>query len=152
MSQYATAAQFYSLGLRQDGVPSGADVNLALQACSGMVDSAAAASGRFTAPFTVWTADITLNVCKLAAYEILSTEGFNPDTNSLDRTVLERWKQASQWLEMLRAGKLALPGVTDSSNPSEDVTAGVAEPVVDSTDPRGWGFGSVESVDDYDAW
>lgn len=135
MSQYATAAQFYSLGLRQDAVPAGADVDLALQACSGMVDSAAAASGRYSPPFTTWTADMTLNVCKLAAYELLSTEGFNPDTNRQDRNVLTRWQQAKAWLAELKSGALLLPGAVDTPVES-GAPAVVAEAWSD--DLEGW--------------
>jgi phage gp36-like protein len=136
MSQYATAVQFYSLGLRQDAVPSGADVNLALQACSGMVDSAAAASGRFNPPFTTWTEAMTLNVCKLAAYEILSTEGFNPDTNRQDRNVLTRWQQAMSWLKELKAGEAFLSGAVDTPAEGSALPALSAEAFSD--DLQGW--------------
>lgn len=134
MSQYATAAQFYSLGLRQDAVPTGADVDTVLQACSGMVDGAAAASGRYTPPFTTWSMEITLVVCKLAAYELLSVEGFNPDGNNHDRTVLERWRQAQAWLKALENGR-PVTGVVDTA-PGTVAPTMMAEAFSD--DLQGW--------------
>lgn len=145
MSQYATLAQFYAMGLRQDAVPSGADVTGVLVAVSSLIDSAAQEGG-YTPPFTTWTGSMTLNACKLAAYEVLSTDGFNPDQSSHDKNVLARWEQALEWLKRLAKGEEPLVGAVDSSTSS--ASSGLETFAVETQDPRGWDFGLVTAEDE----
>jgi phage gp36-like protein len=89
-------------------------------------------AARFDLPITSWGGDLTQAVCKIAAYEILSVRGFNPDGD--DKNVRDRYDDAMKWLADVAAGRITPIGLVDSTPDTEDL--GGAEVVTVAS--RGW--------------
>jgi phage gp36-like protein len=128
---YATRTNLQNLGLPATaltGVPTDAQ-DEALAAASAVADSNL--RSRFTLPISSWGHDLTSAICHIAAWTILSSRGFNPDSKN-DSAVRMRHDDAIRWLERVADGK-ATPTLIDS-NP-----VGVLRgPRVASKTPRGW--------------
>lgn len=132
---YATRthlAQFAIRAAALTGIATG-DQDAALEAASDLADSYLRA--RFTLPLSSWQDDLRRAVCNVAAYDLLSARGYNPDAGA-DSNVRQRYEDAVRWLEGVAAGRVT-PAVTDSgSSGSSGSGAGVAR--VFTSDPRGW--------------
>ncbi len=121
MAAYATAADFAALGLPAKataGMPS-ADIAAALEAASRVVDSYI--GSRYDLPLATFDASVTMAVCKIAAYELLSRRGFAAGVGDAEQ-VKERYDQAIAWCRDVARG-LALPApntTTDQSKPPVD--------------------------------
>ncbi len=111
MSQYATSADLYALGLPQAALPSGADPTAALVAASGDADGYLAL--RFKLPLVAWGDDIRRRVCHLAAYDLLTSRGTRPG-DALE-LIVKRYDDAIAWLREVSMGRVQPSGVTDSS-------------------------------------
>lgn len=74
---------------------------------------------RFTLPLTAWGSEITQAAAIIAAFNLVSTEGFKPNENPEDSIVLIRYEKTLAWLKMVGQG-LATPDVTGTPTP-EDV-------------------------------
>lgn len=133
MPSYASLAEFYQLGLKQEVVSTipGADVEAAQFAARAVCDSRLAQ--RYTLPLVSYDADLKLAECKIAAWEVMCSQvGFNP-TAPENETHLQRYEQALQWLDMVAEYKLT-PTIVDSS--SSEATQ--PTPQAFSDEPRGW--------------
>lgn len=134
---YATRTQLGQFGIRAAalaGIPTG-DQDAALEAASDLADSYL--RSRFTLPLTVWQDDLRRAVCSIAAYDLLSSRGYNPDAGA-DTNVRQRYEDAIRWLERVAAGQVT-PDVTDSGSGGDEgngSAAGAAR--VFSSEPRGW--------------
>lgn len=140
---YATTAQLAQLGIRAEAMEDilAATQQAVLDACTARVDDALEEGGLYTPPLTTWPMSVTLCVCKLAQYELIGCEGYNPDTGT-EKVLLDRYLQAEECLKRLREGG-ALSGVVDSSTSAEDTDG----PAMASDTMRDWSTGS-ESTDD----
>jgi phage gp36-like protein len=121
MAAYATAADFASLGLptKATASVSAGDIDAALEAASRVVDSYI--GSRYDLPLITYDKSVTMAVCKIAAFELLSRRGFA--AGATDATTLElRYNQALQWCRDVARG-LALPApksTTDATKPPVD--------------------------------
>ena len=134
---YATRTHLGQFGIRAaalTGIPTG-DQDAALEAASDHADSYL--RSRFTLPLSVWQDDLRRAVCNIAAYDLLSARGFNPDAGA-DSNVRQRYEDAIRWLERVSTGQVT-PEVTDSSSGSSSGSGSAAGPArVFSSEPRGW--------------
>lgn len=134
---YATITDLTRLGINSDALaPISTDSKTdMLVACSALVDDAIATGGRYSPPLTTYPWSITLNVCKLAQFELISVDGYMPDDD--DQVMIrKRWEDANAWLEKLANGA-AISGAVDATPDEED-----NEVTVVSETARGWNYGS----------
>lgn len=99
MARYASRADLYTHGLAAAamGSVSTAQQDAVLESVCGEADSKMAA--RFPTPLTGQIdPTITMNVCKIAAFEILRIRGFNPQ-NGADMVIREAAKEARAWFD-----------------------------------------------------
>lgn len=134
---YATRTQLGQFGIRAAALAgiNNDDQDAALEAASDLADSYL--RSRFTLPLTAWQDDLRRVVCNIAAYDMLSSRGYNPDAGA-DSNVRQRYEDAIRWLEGVASGRVT-PSVTDSGSSGSSGSgsaAGVAR--VFSSDPRGW--------------
>ena len=113
MSSYATPSDLTTYGL-----PAAAVASLGSQAIQAAIDAASTLAdgylrAKFTLPVTVVSADLKATVCRIAAYDLLSTRGYNPETGS-DPNIRDRYQDAIRWLEGVAKGNIT-PALTDSS-------------------------------------
>ncbi len=97
MPVYATRQDLFAYGLNELSVQNINPVTLdaQLSAASAWADSKLA--GRYNLPLLAWDASITMNVCYIAAWNILSkSRGFNPD-NPGDVAVRQSYDDAIAW-------------------------------------------------------
>lgn len=132
MSRYAVPSDLAALGLpvaATDGTDPAA-LQAALDAASDRADSYL--RSRFTLPLTTVTNDLKSAVCSIAAFRILTTRGFNPESGS-DTALKLLFDDAIKWLTMVGDGRIT-PAFTDSSGDPDAPTA----PLVISNCRRGW--------------
>lgn len=89
-------------------------------------------AGRYTLPIVGWGIDLSQACAKIAAYELLSVRGLNPDGD--DKNVRDRYDDAMKWLSDAAAGRISPVGLIDST--PEEVDDGGAEIV--TLPARGW--------------
>lgn len=89
-------------------------------------------AGRYDLPIVAWGIDLSMAVAKIAAYELLSVRGFNPDGE--DTNVRKRCEDAMRWLADVASGKISPVGLVDST-PDEQDTGGIE---VCTLAARGW--------------
>lgn len=124
---YATLQDLFQLGApesafrgqsNQDWSFTDAELEAGLEAASGHVDSFLA--DRFTLPLLVPGTAIKRAVCIVAAYDLLTSRGYNPANQGDDSSQLDkRYKSVEDWLEKVAKGEVK-PVVTDSSTPGPD--------------------------------
>ena len=125
---YATRAELYVLGLPSaalTGVAT-ADQDLALDAASSFCDSYL--RGRYGCPIASASYALKLCVCQIAAYRLLCSRGFNPET--LDGVIRTNYEEALAWLKDCAKGIASPIDQADDATPSTDENA----PLIDSTD------------------
>lgn len=132
---YATATDFGRYGLPPKataGIPVDT-ITAELSAASSQAD--AKLRSVFTLPLTAWDVVLTQLVCQLAAPNLLTSTGANPE-NRADAAIFDRGREAMRMLERIADGKDTI-AATDSSHPPQRPEGG---PVILSDPPRGWGF------------
>lgn len=101
MSSYATTGDLPVYGVMGNaltGIPD-ADLAKAIEASSAEIDSYL--RHRFTLPLTTWGADLRRAACILAAFDVLSVRGLDPQNHKQ----LERRREAvEKWLDKVKAG------------------------------------------------
>jgi phage gp36-like protein len=104
------------MGNALTGIPD-ADLAKALEASSAEVDSYL--RNRFTLPLTTWGADLRRAVCILAAFDVLSVRGLDPQNH---KQLESRRKAVVEWLVKVKDGD-ATPAGQDAngatSSPAE---------------------------------
>jgi phage gp36-like protein len=131
MTAYPTRAQLYQFGINSaalSNVPT-ADQDAALESTSRLADTYC--RPRHETPFaSPYPLEIVRAVCAIAAWDLLSVRGYNPD---LGDTLSARAERAIQWLRDLGAGRAHL-------DTSADATPSVQEcaPLISSDDPVDW--------------
>lgn len=150
MAAYATAQDFSQLGLPAKalaGVSAG-DVDAMLESASRVVDSYI--GSRYTLPLVTYDKSVTIAVCKIAAYELLSRRGFAAGAADAEQ-VEKRYQQALTWCRDVARG-LALPApptTTDATKPpvnpnaapyvqQRSVDATTGDVTIGTPSTRGW--------------
>lgn len=138
MSQYATLAQFRVFGLPSRATTGLADDDIVeqLEAASAVVDGTIASRG-YSVPLTTWSDDLSMAVCKLAAFEVLfHLRGANPADPAHAAIVLSRdW--AERHIDKVAAGMKSLAG----AEPTRARTGTIAIVSLESSEDdggRGW--------------
>jgi phage gp36-like protein len=133
MSQYATASEFNTFGIRAAALPpavTDTDRLKAVSAASGRADSYLGA--RFRLPLSAWGDDLRQAVCAIAAFELVSSQvGFNPQAGH-NMVLITRKEDAIRWLEQVASGKVTPAGITDTAPAAASVSRVLSRP------PRGW--------------
>ena len=75
--------------------------------------------------------DLVMRVAHIAAYNIICTRGFNPESGG-DMALQQRYKMAVEWLEDVQRQRITPPWVV------EPTSANYQMPNVVSGAPRGW--------------
>ncbi len=133
MAVYATSTDLTSYGLNALSVAniSPTVISAQLAAASAMADSFFA--GRYQLPLLAWDTSVTMNVCYLAAWLVLSkSRGFNPD-NPGDVTVRQSYEDAIAWFNGVQRQAIH-PTVT----PTPGGSTNYALPQVSTAPSRGW--------------
>ena len=132
---YATRTDLYRLGIRSEALAgvATADQDAALEAASDLADSYM--RSRYTLPLTGYGDDLKGAVCKLAAYELLATRGYDPNAGG-DESLQKRHDAAMKWLSDVSAGRAHVSG--GNTTPTATRHARASSPRVDSDRTRGW--------------
>lgn len=133
---YATTTDLARFGLPSAvlaGIASGTQ-EAALEAASDVADSYL--RSRYTLPLTGYGDDLKRAVCGIAAWDLLTTRGYDPN-NGNDVAVEARHDKAVAWLKDISAGRAAVSGGNTTPEPSREsrVSSG---PTVRSDSQRGW--------------
>lgn len=133
MSSYAQVSDLLKYGLPAEAVNGidNATLQAELDAASTLADSYL--RGRYALPLVSYDVELTMNVCWLAAYNILASRGYNPEQGA-DSIYQTRFERATAWLRDVQR-QAAHPNVTPQ--PTNDATMGF--PQVDTAPDRGWG-------------
>lgn len=117
MARYATLQDLYSLGVPEAAFTGGADPiteearEAGLVASCDMVDSFL--SERFTLPLVSYGRDLTRAACIIAAYDLMTANGYNPANQGDDSTQLDkRYNSIIEWLTAISKGQVT-PVVTE---------------------------------------
>jgi phage gp36-like protein len=131
MPTYATADDLFRLGLKRLATAglTPADMDAALAAASELADGYL--RSQYKLPLVAWGADLRRHVAMIAAWDILSTRGFNGDAPAND-IFLQRYEQALGWLKDVSRGVVS-PNIVDSTPPLRD-----GAPRVGTLPKRGW--------------
>jgi len=105
---YATRTDLHRVGLPAAALAGVSTVtqDAALEAASGLANAYIVRSG-YDLPLSTWPAGLTLHVCGIAAWVLLSTRGFDP-SNPSDKAVRMRFDDAIKWLEKVAKGTVSL--------------------------------------------
>ncbi len=143
MSQYATIANLF-----ENGMPGTARATLTDAALTaGLVAASSEADsylrGRYSYPLLGWGEQLTMYVCWVAAYLILSGgRGFNPAAGG-DGNIRERYDDAREWFAGVQAKRIH-PDITpsDGQTPTYDqpmvLTSSVTTAGGRTARSRGW--------------
>lgn len=112
-TQYATQTDLAQLGLSPGALQNvlSATQDAALQAASAIADSYL--ESRYDLPLTSWGKDLVRVVCFIAAYDLLTSRGYSPQ--SPDDHIRQRYVDALAWLQEVSAGTQSVSHVADSS-------------------------------------
>lgn len=122
-TQYAQPTDLANLGLI-GGVLSSISTNVqnaALLAASGLAD--AKLQSRYILPLAQWGQDLVRAVCIIAAYDLLTSKGYNPATGA-DPNIRERYLDQLKWLDSVSRGEDTPSYVVDSSQGGSSGTTG----------------------------
>lgn len=123
LSSYATPADLKSLSLAAAALTGVDDpsIQAAIDAASSVADGYL--GSRYTLPITGHGQDLTRAVCNIAAYDLLSVRGYNPDPGGNDN-IRQRYDDAIRWLERVSAGTVSPADIADSSPDANGSTSG----------------------------
>lgn len=134
MSQYATVEELKVLAIPGPAIDevSDADLDAQLQASAGMMDAYLAV--RYSMPLVEGTGyPDALKRCNvdMATFHVMLRHGFDPQ--AYDANYKEMHDRCIDFLEMVRDGKLTIPGIEDQT-PAVNESA----PRVYTSEARGW--------------
>jgi phage gp36-like protein len=144
VSSYATPNDLGIYGLSSSVVeeldPS--DVQEKLDAASSTADGYL--STHYTLPIVVpYPASLIDAVCRIAAYNLLSVRGYNPEGQA--EQIRLRYEDAIRWLEGISAGRIAPGDIIDSTGRGDEGGPFVVQPQASSTSSTGSTFGTPRS-------
>lgn len=108
-------------------------IDKALEAGTDEIASALKTGG-YALPLTVWGSDIRRLNVNLAAYDVMTVRGYNPDPNGGPDPWRVRYEDALKMLERIRTGDESLAGIPPPDVPATDTGGG---PWAWSLQPRG---------------
>jgi len=132
---YATRTDLTRFGLPSSALTGVADAtqDAALEAASDVADSYM--RSRYELPLTGYGDDLKRAVCGLAAWDLLTTRGYDPNSGG-DEAVKLRHDAALAWLKDVAAGRAHVSGGLTTPGPTRHARAGA--PSVTSSRLRGW--------------
>ncbi len=135
MSRYATTTDLTRLGL-----PSTALTNVSTTTQEESLDAMSAIadgylSSRYELPLSAWGDDLRACVCRLAAYDLMVTRGFAPQSGNSDENLLLRHDHAMRWLRDVASGAVSPAGIVDAT-PDDTTDNETTFAVTDVS--RGW--------------
>lgn len=136
ITTYCTVAQLEAIGMRAEALvkfdtPA---KEAALEVAARQVDSYL---GGYTLPLVAIGADLTRATAIIAAYDLLSTKGFNPDANASDKNVRDRFLDVKAWLEQV-AKEIVIPSGLVGSDAGAVPGETSGAPRVISSESRGY--------------
>jgi phage gp36-like protein len=152
---YATTSDLTKLGMVGAAFANidNATQTEALQYASAVADSYL--QSHFVLPLTQWGYDLLGVVCAIAAWTLLATRGYNPQSQG-DQNIRQRYEDALKWLDEVSKGLQAPINIVDSSVPPVPVDGSTATRIdgfgLVSTAVRGWtdrGVGTPVTSDDW---
>ena len=122
---YATTSDLYAMGL-----PSAALTGVASEAITAALDGASSICdsylrGSFGTPIATPSAALKLCVCRIAAYTLLCSRGFNPE--ALDGVARKNYDDAISWLKDCHKGLASPIDYLADATPSVDENAPLME-------------------------
>ncbi len=105
----------------------------ALEAASDVADGYM--RGRYALPLTAWGDDLRRAVCAVAAWDLLTVRGFDPNRGG-DIAVQERHNSALAWLKDVAAGRVVVSGGNTTPTATRHARASGAR--AESQRTRGW--------------
>ncbi len=141
---YCTVAQLESIGMRAEALaklPTLAKQQ-AVEVASRLIDGFL---GAFTLPLMAIGTDLTRAAAIIAAYDLLSAKGLNPDNSASDANVVDRYKDTMKWLLLVAQGTVTPSGIIDSSPGAEAGESASARVISDPSrgfSTRGSPFGT----------
>lgn len=132
---YATRTDLTRFGLPSGALAGVADAtqDAALEAASDVADSYM--RSRYTLPLSGYGDDLKRAVCAVAAWDLLTTRGYDPNAGG-DEAVKLRHDAAMKWLADVSAGRAHVSGGNTTPAPTRHARA--SSPRVDSDRTRGW--------------
>jgi len=132
---YATRTDLTRFGLPSGALTGIADAtqDAALEAASDVADSYM--RSRYTLPLTGYGDDLKRAVCAIAAWDLLTTRGYDPNSGG-DEAVKLRNDAAVSWLKDVSAGRAHVSGGNTTPAPTRHARA--SSPRVGSDRTRGW--------------
>lgn len=129
---YATRTDLTTHGLSSAALGSISTTaqDAALDAASATADSYLRT--RYSTPVAGYGVDLTRAVCSLAAWDLLSVRGYDPQRGG-DEALRLRAEDALRWLRDVSSGKASLSGITESESESWPEYIGAV-----SDESRGW--------------
>lgn len=136
MTAYATRTDLARMGIAAAALSSVATEtqDAALEAASRVADSYL--RSRYELPLTGYGDDLKRAVCSVAAWDLLSTRGYDPGRGG-DEAVRMRADAAISWLKDVSAGRAAVSGGVTTPGPSRASRIASAA-TVRSDSKRGW--------------
>lgn len=132
---YATTTDLVRLGIGAAALTgvSSTIQDAALEAASDTADGYM--RGRYTLPLVSWGDDLRRAVCAIAAWDLLTTRGYDPARGS-DDAVRLRYQDAIAWLDRVSQGRVVVSG--GNTDPTATRHARASGPRVSSDRTRGW--------------
>lgn len=123
MSSYAAPADLKALSLPASALTGITDpeIQKALDTASSLADGYL--GSRYALPITAHGEDLTRAVCNIAAYDLMTRRGYNPDAGGND-SIRDRYTDALRWLERIAGGLVSPVGIVDSSPDASGATTG----------------------------
>ena len=136
MTAYAARTDLTRFGISEKALTnvSTETQDAALEAASRVADSYL--RSRYALPLAGYGDDLKRAVCAIAAWDLLSTRGYDPHRGS-DEAVRMRADDAKGWLKDISAGKAAVSGGVTTPGPSRPSRVATAASVR-SDSKRGW--------------
>lgn len=133
---YATRTDLTRFGLPTAALSGVADAtqDAALEAASDVADSYM--RSRYALPLTGYGDDLKRAVCHIAAWDLLTTRGYDPNRGG-DEAVKLRHDSAMKWLSDVSAGRASVSGGNTTPGPSRPSRVASAASV-SSSSKRGW--------------
>lgn len=88
-------------------------------------------ASRYTLPLSAWPSDLRRKVAAMAACDVLTQRGFQPQ--GPDELIVQNRRDAVSWLMRVGAGTISPPGIADSTPAKRGST-----PRLTSNPSRGW--------------
>jgi phage gp36-like protein len=157
-TQYAQPADLANLGLVGAALATVTTTtqNAALLAASSVADSYL--QSKYDLPLKQWGQDLVRAVAIIAAYDIMTSRGYNPMAGS-DTNIRQRYLDTLAWLQEVSQGKQTPAYVVDSTvatpgaGTDDSVTsASLGGLQLTTTNVRGWTDRGVTNSSQWDPW